>query len=224
MCACRLVLALCALLCVLTHRGACQPFYLLRPVPSDSLPVLELQEDPDPELDPADRDLNQTELRSVLGRGFDPNFMSVSPPEDRDRDRDRDREEELQAGHRVSGSLPAELRALELEAALGRGRQRPGRKLRRRLQLWLWSLGLCPVVQAWTDLGRRFWPRYVKLGSCSSRRSCSVPEGMRCAPAKSSSFTLLRWRCVHRRSGPQRCVWIPVQYPVVSECKCACPT
>lgn len=44
--------------------------------------------------------------------------------------------------------------------------------------VWLWSQTFCPVLYAWNDLGSRFWPRYVKVGSCFSKRSCSVPEGM----------------------------------------------
>uniref|UniRef100_A0A3B4ZDH4 Noggin n=1 Tax=Stegastes partitus TaxID=144197 RepID=A0A3B4ZDH4_9TELE len=192
------------------QQGRCQHFYLLRPVPSDALPVELLREEPDPVLDPKEKDLNETELRSALGSHFDPLFMSVSEPEDRSPAEEP----------RPSGSMPREIRTLEFEAPLGR-RTKPGRKLRRRLQLWLWSVGLCPVLHAWTDLGSRFWPRYVKVGSCSSQRSCSVPEGMLCRPAKATSFTLLRWRCGPRRAG-LRCAWIPVQFPVISECKCSC--
>ncbi|KFV18785.1 Noggin, partial [Tauraco erythrolophus] len=94
------------------------------------------------------------------------------------------------------------------------------KKLRRKLQMWLWSQTFCPVLYTWNDLGSRFWPRYVKVGSCYSKRSCSVPEGMVCKPAKSVHLTILRWRC--QRRGGQRCTWIPIQYPIISECKCSC--
>nr|XP_057925289.1 noggin-3 [Doryrhamphus excisus] len=198
----------------LLSAGACQHYFLLRPVPSDSLPVVDLKEDPDPLLDPKEKDLNETELRGALGGHFDADFMSVHEPDG-----------EGAAGEpdprpRLGGPMPKEIRAMEFEAPHGK-KQKPGRKLRRRLQLWLWSYAFCPVVHAWNDLGSRFWPRYVKVGSCSSKRSCSVPEGMHCRPAGSSHLTLLRWRCLHRKAA-LRCAWIPVQYPVVSECKCAC--
>ncbi|EHB11121.1 Noggin [Heterocephalus glaber] len=81
--------------------------------------------------------------------------------------------------------------------------------------MWLWSQTFCPVLYAWNDLGSRFWPRYVKVGSCFSKRSCSVPEGMLCKPSKSVHLTVLRWRC--QRRGGQRCGWIPIQYPIISE-------
>lgn len=174
-----------------TEEGACQHCFLLRPVPGDGLPVEALQEDPDPALDPTERDLNVTELRGLLGARFDPRFMSASPPQEPP----------------DSPGIPEPPR---------------GRKLRRRLQQWLWARAACPVQHAWSDLGARFWPRYVKVGSCSNKRSCSVPEGMLCTPARAAHVTLLRWRC--RRRNALRCAWIPVQYPLISECKCACPS
>ncbi|XP_066522034.1 noggin-3 [Hoplias malabaricus] len=218
--------SLCVLLFSLGSRieeGACQHYLLLRPIPSDSLPVVELKEDPDPVLDPKERDLNETELRAMLGSHFDAQFMAVSAP---DEEAGTALGAETDASRaRPPGPMPRELRALDLELA---GWKKPSKKTRRRLQLWLWSYTFCPVLYAWQDLGSRFWPRYVKVGSCASKRSCSVPEGMLCRPAKSAHFTILRWRCVPRKTAASsaglRCTWIPVQYPVISECKCSCPT
>ncbi|XP_061733184.1 noggin-3 [Nerophis ophidion] len=199
---------------VLSTGCACQHRLLLRPVPGDGLPVVELQEDPDPLLDPTEKDLNETELRSALGAHFDARLMSVREPGD----------EDAAAGDEDAGAdariMPEEIRVMEFEVPRGK-RRKPSKKLRRRLQLWLWSRARCPVTRAWSDLGSRFWPRYVKAGSCSGERSCSMPEGMHCRPARSSHLTLLRWRCLHRKAA-LRCAWIPVRYPVVSECKCAC--
>ncbi|KAK5850391.1 hypothetical protein PBY51_001275 [Eleginops maclovinus] len=178
----------------------CQHFFLLRP--SDALPVVDLKEDPDPVLDPREKDLNETELRSALGSHFDPQSMSLSPPG------------EDQGGK--EDPLPKELQDLDLDP----GRKQK-KKLRRRLQLLL-ARTRCPLVHVWTDLGTRFWPRYVRVGSCHRQSSCSVPGGMFCRPTRSSSLTVLRWRCVTRRGG-LRCAWIPVNYPVISECKCKCP-
>ncbi|XP_059180877.1 noggin-3 [Centropristis striata] len=201
------------------EQGACQHYYLLRPVPSDTLPVLDIKEDPDPVLDPRERDLNETELRSALGSHFDPQFMSLSPPEDKSAAGTEDLNE-AELRQRLSGAMPKEIRALDFEVPHGK-KQKPSKKLRRRLQLWLWSVTGCPVLHAWNDLGSRFWPRYLKVGSCYSKRSCSVPEGMFCKAAKSTHFTILRWRCLQKKGG-LKCAWIPVQYPVITECKCSC--
>ncbi|KAL2101761.1 hypothetical protein ACEWY4_003522 [Coilia grayii] len=214
-------LAMCLLFITLGFRideGLCQHYYLLRPIPSDTLPIVDLREDPDPVLDPRERDLNETELRSVLGSHFDSQFMSINPPDEKYAGSDEGNESELR---RPSGTMPKEIKAMEFEIQHGK-KQKPSRKLRRRLQLWLWSYGFCPVLYAWNDLGNRFWPRHVKIGTCYNKRSCSVPEGMVCKPAKSAHFTILRWRCQQRRGG-LKCTWIPVHYPIITECKCSCP-
>ena len=204
------------------EEGMCQHYYLLRPIPSDTLPLVVLKEEPDPVLDPKEKDLNETELRSILGSHFDPLFMSVAPPEDRYvGNEDTSDSEGTRLQQKPTGLMPKEIKAMEFEIQHGK-KQKPSKKLRRRLQLWLWSYASCPVVYAWNDLGHRFWPRYVKEGNCYNKRSCSVPEGMVCKPAKSAHFTILRWRCMQRKGG-LKCAWIPVQYPVISECKCSCP-
>lgn len=206
--------------------GLCQHYYLLRPIPSDTLPIVDLREDPDPVLDPKERDLNETELRSILGSHFDSQFMSVNPPPEEKYtvgSEEGGNESELR---RPRGAMPKDIKSMEFEIQHGNKKQHttPGKKLRRRLQLWLWSYAFCPVVYAWNDLGsNRFWPRHVKIGTCYNKRSCSVPEGMVCKPAKSAHFTILRWRCQQQRRGGLKCTWIPVQYPIITECKCSCP-
>nr|XP_054605405.1 noggin-3 [Nothobranchius furzeri] len=196
------------------QEGTCQHFYLIRPIPSDSLPVEVPKEDPDPFLDPKEKDLNETELRMVLGSHFDPDFMCGSPPKDH-------YEKEPEPGPKPSLPIPKEIQAMEFEVQFGM-KQKSNRKLRRRLQQLLWVHTLCPVLYAWTDLGLRFWPRYLKSGSCYNKRSCSVPEGMMCRPAKATHLTFLRWLCPQRKM-PLKCSWIPVLIPVISECRCACP-
>ncbi|XP_035259551.1 noggin-3 [Anguilla rostrata] len=201
------------------EEGMCQHYYLLRPIPSDSLPIVELKEDPDPAFDPKERDLNETELRSILGSKFDSHFMSIISPEDKYAGSDDLGDWDLP--QKPTGAMPREIKSMEFDIQHGK-KHKPSKKLKRRLQLWLWSYAFCPVVYAWNDLGNRFWPRYVKMGSCYNKRSCSVPEGMVCKPAKSAHFTILRWRCLQRKGG-LKCAWIQVQYPIISECKCSCP-
>lgn len=202
---------------LMMDRGICQHYYLLRPIPSDSLPLVELKEDPDPVFDPKERDLNETELKSVLG-DFDSRFLSVLPPvEDKYTGNDELDDFEIQ---KPGGVLPKEIRAMDFDVQFGK-KHKPSKKLKRRLQQWLWAYSFCPIVYTWTDLGNRFWPRFVRVGSCLSKRSCSVPEGMVCKPANSTHLTILRWRCVQRKGG-LKCAWIPVQYPIITDCKCSC--
>ncbi|XP_026887647.1 noggin-1 [Electrophorus electricus] len=199
------------------EKGTCQHYYVLRPIPSDSLPLVELKEDPDPVFDPRERDLNRTELQMVLG-DFDTRFLSVAPPQAR-----YTGSEELDgsdAQQSPTGLMPRDIRALDFDFQFGKKRK-ASKKLKRRLQMWLWSHSYCPVVYTWNDLGSRFWPRHVRVGSCYSKRSCSVPEGMVCKPAKSTHVAILRWRCVQRK-GALKCAWIPVHYPIITECKCSC--
>lgn len=202
---------------LLMDRGTCQHYLLLRPIPSDSLPLVELKEDPDPVFDPRERDLNETELKSVLG-DFDSRYLSVLPPVD-DKYTGNDELDDYDF-QKPGGVLPKEIRALDFDVQFGK-KHKPSKKLKRRLQQWLWAYSFCPVLYTWTDLGNRFWPRFVRVGSCLSKRSCSVPEGMVCKPANSTHLTILRWRCVQKKGG-LKCAWIPVQYPIITDCKCSC--
>uniref|UniRef100_A0A8C8RAN7 Noggin n=1 Tax=Pelusios castaneus TaxID=367368 RepID=A0A8C8RAN7_9SAUR len=211
---------LCALLVLLALRVGGQHFLHIRPAPSDNLPLVDLIEHPDPVFDPKEKDLNETLLRGLLGGHFDPGFMATSLPEERLGSEDLAELDSL-LRQRPSGAMPSDIKGLDFLDGLAAGKKgRLSKKLRRRLQLWLWSQTFCPVLYTWNDLGSRFWPRFVKVSSCYGKRSCSVPEGMVCKPAKSVHLTLLRWRC--QRRGGQRCTWIPIQYPIISECKCSC--
>ncbi|XP_010224591.1 PREDICTED: noggin-2-like, partial [Tinamus guttatus] len=100
-------------------------------------------------------------------------------------------------------------------------RLKVGKKARRKVLQWLWAYTYCPVLYTWKDLGVRFWPRYIKEGNCFAEKSCSFPEGMFCKPVKSVTKTFLRWHC-QGWSSQKYCTWIPVQYPLISECKCSC--
>uniref|UniRef100_H3AGA3 Noggin n=2 Tax=Latimeria chalumnae TaxID=7897 RepID=H3AGA3_LATCH len=214
------VYALIVLLGLRIEEGVCQHYLHLRPVPSENLPLVDLIEHPDPVFDPKERDLNDTMLRTILGSNFDPNFMSFSLPDERLAGNEDLAELDLTLRQKPTGVMPSEIKLLEFYDALHGKKHRLSKKLRRKLQMWLWSHTFCPVLYTWDDLGTRFWPRYVKVGSCYTKRSCSVPEGMVCKPAKSVHLTILRWRC--QRRGGQKCTWIPVQYPIISECKCSC--
>ncbi|GCB75862.1 noggin-2 [Scyliorhinus torazame] len=201
---------------LLLQHGLCQPYLHLRPVPSDSLPVVDIIEHPDPDNDPKDNDLDERTLRKKLGSHFDPNFMSITLPQPED-----SQSRDPNSRFKPLGAMPNDIKRLDLsETPYGR-KMKLGKKARRKFQQWLWSYTYCPVMYTWKDLGGRFWPRFVKEGNCYNERSCSFPEGMLCKPVKSISKTFLRWYC-QGWSKPKYCTWIPVQYPVISECKCSC--
>eukprot|EP00071_Canis_lupus_P008175 XP_005625045.1 LOW QUALITY PROTEIN: noggin [Canis lupus familiaris] len=211
-----------------------QHYLHIRPAPSDNLPLVDLIEHPDPIFDPKEKDLNETLLRSLLGGHYDPGFMATSPPEERPGGGGGAARARARAGgaedlaeldqllrQRPSGAMPSEIKGLEFSEGLAPGKkQRLSKKLRRKLQMWLWSQTFCPVLYAWNDLGSRFWPRYVKVGSCFSKRSCLVPEGMVCKPSKSVHLTVLRGH--FQRAGDQPCAWFPFRCPFISEGKSWC--
>ncbi len=183
----------------------------VRPSPSDHLPVPDLHEDPDPALEPGEKDLAPRLLRRKLGSSFDPVFSSVGPPTPGNGS-EITREDDM--SH--DGAIPREFQQLDFTGL------RAAAKTERRVRRWLWSYTRCPVLSVWKDLGVRFWPRYVKEGQCSAERSCSLPEGMFCKPVRSVSVTLLRWRCQKDSRALRRCSWIRARYPVISQCGCAC--
>ncbi|XP_056153704.1 noggin-2 [Lampris incognitus] len=201
---------------VSVHLGVYSQHYLrLRPSPSEHLPVPDLKEDPDPEYDPREQDLAERTLRKKLGSNFDPNFMSISAPTPQVNLSAQDAHVKLQ------GPMPGDIRKLDLTETPYGKRVKVGKKARRKFLQWLWTYTHCPVVYTWKDLGVRFWPRYIKEGNCFSERSCSFPEGMFCKPVKSITKTFLRWYC-QGFLRQKYCTWIPVQYPIISECKCSC--
>ena len=106
-----------------------------------------------------------------------------------------------------------------------------GQKMKKKLTKLLADYTQCPVVYEWQDLGEKYWPRYVRTGSCSQKKSCSFPAGMGCKPAEQSHLTLLRRFCGARRWGKAEvepfnpdatCRWISIKYPIVTKCSCSC--
>ncbi|XP_076459892.1 noggin-2-like [Babylonia areolata] len=195
----------------------------VRPSPSDRLPIEDLLENPDQSLDPSPEDLDPAVLRRRLGRHFDEQFLSIDTPADLNDTFLYD----FKSG-RPDAPRPDFLKYLRTfrRADGGRVRVRMSKKQRRRVQKLVWSFTYCPVRFAWKDLGLRFWPRWLREGGCWNGKPCSMPPGMTCQPSRSLTKTLLRWHCRSRRpSGRRRhrqCRWIPVLYPIITQCSCAC--
>lgn len=181
-----------------------------------------LLEPSDPLTEPKPQDLNATILAAKLGTALDLEFMSLNKPSKKDQlmITPHFNFRRSKNGRLVPiGPMPKHVKDLELGVIkLADGsklRTRVPSRLKRKLRQLLWALTACPVGYRWKDLGPRFWPRWLKEGTCP-RTTCSVPPGMKCRPAASEHKTLLRWHC---RKG---CQWIKVQYPVVTQCACAC--
>lgn len=219
----RVLLVLAMTHCVLAARN------WMRPQPSHDLPVLDLIEPKDKRYDPSPSDLNPRALREKLGRDFDKHFMSETRPLESilhpngsvDLSFKRTRNGRLVP----SAKMPKEIRHLRLHSLKlpdgSRFRMKVSKKMRRRFKQLLWSYTYCPVAYRWKDLGQRFWPRWVKEGSCLTLGSCSFPAGMSCKPHRFARKTVLRWHCqdwTRRR----HCKWIPVNIPVILECSCGC--
>lgn len=201
-----------------------------RPEPSSDLdfPIVDLIEHPDGKYNPPGSRINETYLRERLGSNYDPWFMSINEPrksQTLDRGFPMGYKKNKRGRLLPAGNIPNRIRKINFRfITLPNGRRvktKLGRKQNRKFQRLLWQYTYCPVLYFWRDLGVRFWPRWIKEGRCSRRRSCSVPPGMNCKPKKSVSKTLLRWHC-QDWDRKQFCKWIPVKYPIVTECACAC--
>lgn len=212
----------------------------LRPVSSaDEAPPPDLIEDPNRSHDPRPLELNTTLLRAKLGRNLDPAFMSVLRPKET---QDFYNHSEFlfrrnRRGRLVPvGDMPKHLKDMDFKyIRLPDGtklRTRVSAKLKRKLQQFLWGFTACPVAYRWKDLGLRFWPRWLKEGHCQAgKTSCSIPPGMKCRPSGTVHKTILRFHCrptvfsnAALQTIPRVCQWIKVEYPIVTQCACACPS
>ena len=102
-----------------------------------------------------------------------------------------------------------------------RVRTRLSRKVRKKLEKFLWLYTQCPVIYRWKDLGLRYWPRWIKQGRCHANQSCSFPPGMSCRASEEREVVILRWHCQYW-DPPRFCKWIPLHYPIVRQCTCGC--
>ncbi|RUS78022.1 hypothetical protein EGW08_014197 [Elysia chlorotica] len=203
-----------------------------RPVSSDDLPIEPLIEHPNVLLDPKPEDLNIKKLREQIGGQFDRKFMSVRDPRHR-RNKSltkitrppamRSRSKGGKKGSGVSSRKRPDFLRLLRSARLQDGtkvRLDVSKRERRIFQKYIWNLTFCPVKFTWRELSNRFWPRWIREGSCVNRRSCSIPAGMTCKPAQFVYKTFLRWVCNPARR--KTCKWVNISYPIITECSCQC--
>ena len=194
-------------------------------ISSNELPV-SLVEDKDKSLDPTEADLDADVLMKLLPKGYDPMFQSITKPSDTEENRNGILSFKLHRG-RPAGTRPDFLNnfgELNIEDANGERVQDLDLKLKsgqkRKIIKFLWNYTNCPVIYKWKDLGIRFWPQWIREGTChQEERSCSFPPGMYCKPSKSKSIEVLRYYCT--QDGVS-CRWINILYPLIEKCICLC--
>jgi noggin len=193
-----------------------------------------IEETPDPRYDPRPQDVTHSSLRTVLGRNFDPNFMSIHRPisfknsslVDSDFPFRKNRHGRLVP--KDPDKLPDYLRKVRFRYLWLPDGSRSlssvkSNRLEYKLQNYLWAYTACPVVFRWRDLGKRFWPRWLKEGHCPKKKhSCSIPPGMNCQVADGEYKVVLRWHCSDKYE--KGCRWIQAELPVVTRCECSCPS
>ncbi|XP_037082005.1 noggin-like [Pollicipes pollicipes] len=216
------------ILLVKTALARCEHQY--RPKPDHkSVSVVDLVESKNTRYDPSPADLDIGRLMMKLGRFLDTQYMGIEqPPAAGDVNHTTWKlpfKVKPNGRLKLTSRLPASLRRLRLDRlSLPNGttrRVRLSRRVQRKMLKYLHVYTHCAVRHRWKDLGVRFWPRWVRTGLCDTARSCSVPAGMTCQPARSRHLTLLRWHCQDWRRG-RHCKWLHVRYPVVTRCACAC--
>lgn len=159
-------------------------------------------------------------LAAILGGDFDAAFMSIERPEESVKNPNGTFFYNDAAIENISTSF----RVPKFDYFPGRGSKVGGKRQRMLVGTYLAAYTYCPVHRKWIDLGRTFWPRWIRQGDCSRSRSgggvrsCSFPPGMSCKPQSSTSKRVLWWHC----QSQGRCQWIRIVYPVVTACRCSC--
>lgn len=194
-----------------------------RPSPSDELPIPPLYENPDKAFDPGLADLDYKTNRKLLGKKFDRHFMAVVKPLEHIFHPDGVLNIRFRKG-RPKGRRPEFIKDFGKKISFGDDivkRLGVEKSAKKTMQKYLWNYTFCPLIYKWKDLGVRFWPRWIKEGSCYKGRSCSIPPGMQCKTKNSKPISLLRWHCKDRNT-ERKCQWLEIQYPVITECACSC--
>ena len=168
-------------------------------------------------------------LLSQLGSDYDSNFMSIGEPVIA-------RDPSVIVRQNIKNALimktvpkmTDELKNLKIELPRSNGEKRlAGTKFVTKLQQWLYDLSKCPVRYKWVDMGENIFPRFVKRGVCSKKKTCSFPSGMKCNPSKWKSIKLLIYACFKNYSQNNRtsssCKWRSMDIDVLTECSCGCP-
>lgn len=204
---------------------------IIRPIPSDELDAPEeLMEHPDKKYDPPLALFNETYLREKLGAHFDEEYMSTTDPRSPDlAHKFFESSYKKNKRGRISPipRIPSKIRRVSFRYVVlpdgSKVKTKVSRRQNKKLNRMIWLHTYCPVQHFWRDLGIRFWPRFLKKGKCNNIKSCSIPPGMSCKVKNNTNKKILRWYCQDNKwDNIENCDWIPISYPIVTECACAC--
>ena len=171
-------------------------------------------------------------LRFQLGNSFKPEYMSIGDPrqvkamDDVGRNNEgNEHEDDMQTHPQMSN----ELKEMTLKKVYSkmpkshRKRATLGKRTSHRMKNWLWNLSKCPVYYTWMDLGENIFPRYIKRGECSKKKTCSYPAGMKCQPKGWRDVNVLIYVCLKEiNSVKLGCKWRQMTLNVLTECQCGC--
>lgn len=143
---------------------------------------------------PKKKQLRPHTLTAILGKDFDPEWMTVDQPLVLVHEPNVTLATVEAPSSTIPKKLFTEVRALNLSKELGLSSTDQSLKL---FENWLVKKAACSVRYVWNDIGPLFWPRWIKRGECVNgpSRVCSWPEGMHCVPAASITLHVLRWHC-----------------------------
>lgn len=164
---------------------------------------------------PTELDLNATKLKEILADGFEPQFMSETEPNRAwpNSENELDRRSEFEASKHEEGVKDS------ITEFMDRKRVRLNKIEFEDIRFWLWNLTRCTVEPLWKDFGAKIWPRYVNVGKCSDKTTCSLPSGMKCRPSDEKTVRLLYWICL---KSTRRCAWSFFETKIIRACSCAC--
>ena len=172
-------------------------------------------------------------LTYQLGEDYNPDYMSIEEPRQlKARDPTVIRRNDLSSNEKIMMTSPQmsnELFIMKLrkvytkEPKSKRRRTTFGKKTTHRIKNWLWNLSKCPVYYEWFDLGKNVFPRYIKRGTCSKKKTCSYPGGMTCQKKSVTKVKALIYICSKEiNSVKMECKWRQIDFYVLAECKCGC--
>ena len=169
-------------------------------------------------------------LKNRMGAMFDAEYMSIDEPASfraHDHSKHRRTNKTISSKNRMKNVPPMseEVKNLVFVGKRKGGSERTlGRKTSDKFRSWLWNLSKCPVRYKWVDLGPKFFPRYLKRGHCSKKKTCSFPAGMKCKEDKYKPVMLLIYICLPSQNYVNAsCKWRSMRsLKVLEKCKCSC--
>lgn len=193
-----------------------------RPNINNLLPLLKLLQAPSP----VERD--NKELIDKLGDEYNPHFTSIDEPDAmKARDPSLHLDEATIHEHLKNHPLMGdELKHMKFFAKKSNGKKKEyGKRITHKFRHWLWSLSRCPVRYRWYDLGANIFPRFIKVGQCSKKKTCSFPAGMKCQMKSWKEITVLIYTCIKEmNSVAAGCQWRAMKISILTECQCGCKT